>query len=162
MKINQINAGGINGLGEGLININGQDFKHLKEMIKGMSSNQKEGERIENEFLSIRFQMESYLNEEVEMYIPAGGFIEKYLEVIKIKKKDLAAYLGYDDTNLNAVIKGRRKVNTEMAIKLGKIFSINPSIWLHIESKNELLKMLEEKEDFYSDYSLSSLIKKAI
>ncbi len=161
MKIEQINAGGINGLGEGLINVNSQTFQHLKEMIKEMSSSQKEEERIENEFLSIRFQMESYLNEEVEKYTPAGRFIERYLEVIKIKKKDFASYLGYDDTNLSAVIKGRRKVNTEMAIKLGKIFSIDPSIWLHIESKNDLLKTLEEKKAFYSDYSLVDLMKKA-
>ena len=160
MKTDQINAGGINGLGEGLINTNSQDFKHLKEIIKGRSSNQAEGERIENEFLSIRFQMESYLNEDVEQYIPAGGFIERYLEVIKIKKKNFASYLGYDDTNLNAVMKGRRKINTEMAIKLGKIFSVNPSIWLHIESKNDLLKMLEEKEAFYSDYSLADLMRR--
>lgn len=72
MKTDQINAGGINGLGEGLINTNSQDFKHLKEMIKGMSSNQEEGERIENELLYIRFQMESYLNEDVEQQYRNG------------------------------------------------------------------------------------------
>lgn len=66
MKTDQINARGINGLGEGLINTNSQDFKHLKEMIKGRSSNQEEGERIENELLSMRFQEESYLNEDAE------------------------------------------------------------------------------------------------
>ena len=72
MKNDQINAGGINGLGEGLINSDSQDFKHLKEMIKGRSSSQEEGERIENELLSMRFHMESYLNEEAEQLYRNG------------------------------------------------------------------------------------------
>ncbi|MEL7250874.1 MAG: hypothetical protein AAFZ63_02875 [Bacteroidota bacterium] len=162
MRVEQINAGGINGLGEGLINTNSKDFKHLKDMIKSMSNNYNEEQRIENEFLSIRFQMESYLTEEIVSFTPAGRFIERYLEVIKIKKKDFASYIGYDDTNLNAVIKGRRKINTEMAIKLGKIFSVNPSIWLHLESKNELQKTLDEKKTLYSTYSLVDLMRKAV
>ena len=162
MSVKQVNAGGINGLGEGLINTNSKDFKHLQDMIKSMSNNYNEEQRIANEFLSIRFQMESYLTEEIISFTPAGSFIERYLEVIKIKKKDFASYIGYDDTNLNAVIKGRRKINTEMAIKLGKIFSINPSIWLHLESKNELQKTLDEKKTLYSTYSLVDLMRKAV
>ena len=162
MRVEQINAGGINGLGEGLINTNSKDFKHLKDMIKSMSNNYNEEQRIENEFLSIRFQKESYITEEIVSYTTAGRIIERNLEVNKIKKKDFASYIGYDDTNLNAVIKGRRKINTEMAIKLGKIFSVNPSIWLHLESKNELQKTLDEKKTLYSTYSLVDLMRKAV
>ena len=60
-KEKEINAGGINGLGEALVNTNSRDFLELKSMIKKLSSSQSEEERIENGFLSIRFQMESYL-----------------------------------------------------------------------------------------------------
>jgi hypothetical protein len=49
-----------------------------------------------------------------------------------------------------------------MAIKHGKTFRVNPSIWLHIESKNDLLKMLEEKEAFYSDDSLADFMKRGL
>lgn len=72
-----INACGINGLGEELINTNAGDFKALQAMIKKASANQQDQEKIENQFLSIRFQMESYLTEPVESIIPAGQFIEK-------------------------------------------------------------------------------------
>jgi addiction module HigA family antidote len=105
--------------------------------------------------------MESYLNSDIETLIPAGGFIEKYLKVINIKKKDFANYIDYDDSNLSALIRGRRKVNSDMAIKLGKIFSINPAIWLHIESKNELVKEARNKDKSYGKYSLEDLMKKA-
>ena len=59
MKKNEgINAGGINGLGEALINTNSRDFLELKSMIKKRSSTQSEEERMENAFLSVRFQKE--------------------------------------------------------------------------------------------------------
>lgn len=156
-----INAGGINGLGEGLINTNAADFKALQAMIKKAAAEQNDQERIENQFLSIRFQMESYLTEPVDTIIPAGQFIEKYLEIIKIKKKDLATYLGYESSNLSAIINGRRKINSEIAIKLGQIFSLNPAIWLHLESKNELIQTFRNSEKDYSKYSLTDFMKKA-
>ncbi len=47
-----------------------------------------------------------------------------------------------------------------MAIKLGRIFSLDPTIWLHIESKNELAAVLKEKEDAFAHYSLDDLVRK--
>lgn len=155
------NIGGINGLGEGLINTNAQDFKELQSMIKKLSSSQEEEERINNEFLSIRFQMESYLNSATDKVILAGEFIEKYLKVIDVKKKDFAQYIDYEESNLSALLKGRRKINTDIALKLGKIFKINPTIWLHIESKNELILEMQKKEEDYNKYSLQDLLRKA-
>lgn len=155
------NIGGINGLGEGLINTNAQDFKELQSMIKKLSSSQEEEERINNEFLSIRFQMESYLNSATDKVILAGAFVEKYLRVIGVKKKDFAQYIDYEESNLSALLKGRRKINTDIALKLGKIFKINPTIWLHIESKNELILEMQKKEEDYNKYSLQDLLRKA-
>lgn len=155
------NIGGINGLGKGLINTNAQDFKELQSMIKKLSSSQEEEERINNEFLSIRFQMESYLNSATDKVILAGEFIEKYLKVIDVKKKDFAQYIDYEESNLSALLKGRRKINTDIALKLGKIFKINPTIWLHIESKNELILEMQKKEEDYNKYSLQDLLRKA-
>lgn len=57
-----------------------------------------------------------------------------------------------------AVLKGRRKINSELAIKLGQIFKIDPAIWLHIESKNELIRALTH---FNGSFNLSDLLKKA-
>jgi len=53
-----INAGGINGLCEGLINTNSKDFLALKSLIKKISANQSQENIVENEFLAIRFQQE--------------------------------------------------------------------------------------------------------
>jgi len=157
-----INAGGINGLGEGLINTNSKDFLALKSLIKTIAADQSQENIVENEFLAIRFQMESYLNESANEIIQAGEFIERLLKVVHIKKKTFAKYIGYEGANLSALLKGRRKINPDLAIKLGKIFRMNPAIWLHIESKNDLMKELKGKEEIYKHYNLIDLMKKAV
>jgi plasmid maintenance system antidote protein VapI len=154
-----INEGGINGSGEGLVNTNSKEFKYLQRMIKEASMAQSEQQKTENHFLSIRFQMEAYLREETEVIIPAGNFLEQFIEVIQVRKKDFANYIDYEATNLAATLKGRRKINPDMAIKLGRIFNINPALWLHIESKNELKKEIIESKLDYTHYSLQELRK---
>ncbi len=161
MKQNKIiNAGGINGLGESLVNTNSEDFKFLKERIREHYNAQEEKSKIENGLLSVRFQMESYLNSTLESkdIKPAGYFVEKLLKTISISKKQLSEYIDYEYSNFIAVIKGRRKINSDLAIKLGQIFKIDPTIWLHIESKNELISTLTH---FEGSFNLSDLLKKA-
>jgi plasmid maintenance system antidote protein VapI len=154
-----INAGGINGLGKTKIDTSQPDFLDLKAMIQAQSSQQSASQKIENEFLSIRFQMESYVHAETDGVVLAGDFIEKFLKVIQVKKKHFAAYLEYDETNLSALLKGRRKINSDLAIKLGGIFSVNPAIWLNIESKNELIRSEKLKKSSYTRYTLQALLK---
>lgn len=160
MKKNKmINEGGINGLGESLVNLNSSSFKNLQNAIINHSRNQSGPGNIRNNIISLRFQMESYLssdsNEEV---IPAGSFIEKLLKVTGISKKRFADYIDHDYSNLIATLKGRRKINPDLAIKAGKIFGINPAIWLHIESKNELLAYMNSNLA-YDKYRLLELMK---
>lgn len=160
-KQEEINAGGINGLGEGLVNTNSKDFLELKSQIKKLSKNHSQEQEIENRFISIRFQMESYLNSSSRDITKAGDFIEKFLKVIKVKKKDFAHYINWAESNFSDLLKGRRKINSDVALKLGSIFKMSPAIWLHIESKNDLLRELEGKEAEYKKYDLNDLMKKA-
>lgn len=155
-----INEGGINGLGESLVNMNSHDFKFLKELIQKSAETQEEESRIENGLLSVRFQMESYLNASlrIEDINPAGSYVEQLLKVIKVTKKQFAEYIDVDYSNFIAVLKGRRKINSELAIKLGQIFKVDPTIWLHLESKNELMTTLD---DYEGSFTLSDLLKRA-
>lgn len=155
-----INIGGINGLGESLVNMNSKDFKFLNEIIKKNYESQEEETQVENGLLSVRFQMESYLNSDltIENMKPAGFFVENLLKTIRISKKKFSEYIDYEYSNFIAVLKGRRKINSELAIKLGQIFKTDPTVWLHIESKNELLNTLT---DFKGSFSLTDLLRKA-
>jgi len=156
------NRGGINGLGEGLVDQQSSDFKALQEAIQEYAANRSEKQHMEDQFLSIRFQMEAYLNDlNPNRLIEAGAFVEQFLAVIKVKKKHFSKYVGVEESNFSAILKGRRKVNADLAIKLGHIFRLPSEIWLHIESKNELLRTLKKAEQKYADYSLSDLLERA-
>lgn len=159
-KAKAINVGGINGLGESLINTNSSDFRILKEMIKERFESQDAESKIENNLLSVRFQMETYLNDPItpdEIKVP-GLFVEKLLAAVSVNKKQLAEYIDYEYTNLISLLKGRRKINSDLAIKLGQIFKIDPVIWLHIENKNELVKEMSKAKN---NLSLRGLLNKA-
>jgi len=159
-KVKEINVGGINGLGESLINTNSADFRSLKDMIKNSFESQDTENRIENSLLSVRFQMESYINAPItldEIKVP-GLFVEKLLKAVNVNKKQLAEYIGYEYTNLISLLKGRRKINSDLAIKLGQIFKIDPVIWLHIENKNELLQEMSKTKN---TLTLRGLLNKA-
>lgn len=155
-----INEGGKIGSGKGLINQNAQDFKILQEKIKKHAEELDKTELIQNRLLSLKFQMESYLEEEhPKEVISAGQFLEKLVKSLDIKKKTFAAYIDYEESNMSAIFKGRRKINTDLAIKFGEIFSLDPAIWLHIQSKNELLEIIDSEKEKYNKYSLEDLLK---
>ena len=63
-------------------------------------------------------------------------------------------------SNLSKLIKGERPVNYDQALIFGKLFNHNPMLWIEIQAKNELKRLLNVKDKKYSFYSLSDLIKK--
>ena len=155
-----INEGGIIGSGEGLVNQNSREFKELQRMIKERSVGMKESEWIANQLFSIRFQMESYLDTaQPEQLKGAGRFLEEFIAVLKIKKKAFAEYIDYKESNLSAIFSGKRKINTDLAIKFGEIFNVDPVIWLHIQNKNELIETLKENKSKYEKYKLKDLLR---
>jgi len=156
-----INEGGIQGTGEGLVNLNSREFKVLQQLIEQKSGRLEPSEIIKNRILSLRFQMESYLNKEnPSKIISAGAFLKALVEAIGIKQKTFAEYLDYQESNMSAIFSGRRKINTELALKLGEIFEIDPVLLLNIQNKNELLKVNKTDRKAYKKYKLEDLLER--
>lgn len=162
MKKKQIiNEGGIQGLGIGIVNTNSKEFKHLQKTIIEVSKKQTNKQKLENQLFSLRFQMESYLRDDTRKIKEVGSFLKEYVKTLGIKNKIFAEYIGYKESNLSALYKGTRKINIDLALKLGKIFRVDPTLWIHIQSKNELKKMQEENEHAYHKYNIEDLLKNA-
>ena len=156
-----LNEDGINGLGEPLVNTNSSEFKELQDVISKRSLNQSKSKVIENKLLSLRFTMENYLHNNDNSYVEVGWFLKELLRSLEIKNKTFAEYIDFKESNLSALFSGKRKVNFDLALKLGKIFRIDPALWIHIQSKNELIKLKKELRNAYKDYNIKDLIKKA-
>lgn len=160
-KTINIQDGGVNGSGEALVNTNSLEFKELQKQIINKSKKQSKTRVIENKLLSLRFKMESYLQSKDSSSVEVGWFLKEYLKELNIKNKTFAEYIDFKESNLSALFAGRRKINYDLALKLGKIFRVEPSLWIHIQSKNELMKIEKENRKDYQNYNISELIKRA-
>lgn len=69
MSNKNISGGEFNGLGRGIVNVNSLEFKELQKQILAKSQEQSEEQILENKLLSLRFQIESYLESNDERTI---------------------------------------------------------------------------------------------
>lgn len=152
---------GINGLGIGVVNTNSKEFKELQKVIIEKSKKQSKKKILENKLLSLRFQMETYLEQKDNSIIEVGWFLKEFLRELNIKNKTFAEYISFQDSNLSALFAGKRKINIDLALKLGKIFRVDPTLWIHIQSKNELIRLEKENKKEYQRYNIDDLLKKA-
>jgi len=103
-----IAGGEVNGLGKGIVNVNSLEFKALKEQIIAKSQAQSEQQKLEHKLLSLRFQIETYLDRKDDTIIEAGWFLKEYIQSLGIRNKVFAAYVGLKESNLSALYKGTR------------------------------------------------------
>ncbi len=156
-----INPGGINGSGKGVVNTNSKDIKVLRDVIREHAENQSPEDRVKIELFSLKLQMESYINGVTpSKIVSTGTFLKEHLKAIKVKNKVFAKYIDLEESNLSSIIQGRRKINIDLALKLGQVFGLDPNLWLLIQSKNELLQVDEKRILKYQKYRLEELLKK--
>ncbi len=159
-KKTEIEEGRI-GNGSGLINPNSKDFRILREKIREHSSTLSDTERTENQIRGLKYRMESYIQDRSsEELIPAGRFLKELVEIINVPHKEFAAYIGVKNSNLSALYRGTRRINHDLAMKLGHIFTMSPVTWLTVQSKVELLEAGKQSTTDYQQYRLNDLLKK--
>jgi len=134
------------------------EFKDFQALMFNKAKNRSEAQKREIELLSIKFQMQDYLeSEENELKLP-GEFLKEYLKTLGIPQKKFAHYIEINPSNLSKLISGERPINYELAIILGKIFNHDPMLWIEIQAKNELKKIRKTKTRRFSNYSLKDLM----
>lgn len=67
-----------------------------------------------------------------------GEFLKDDLKMLKMSQKTLAKTSGFSTTVINEVIKGKRKVNADMAIKFEEIIGEPASFWMDAQRNYDL------------------------
>lgn len=67
-----------------------------------------------------------------------GAYLKELLEELKISQYRLAKDIGVPAMRINYVVNGKRPVNAELALRLGKYFGQNPRYWLNIQSRYDM------------------------
>jgi len=155
-----INAGGVNGTGEGFVNTNSESFIALRKAVEAHSKTIPGKDKIRYRLISVRLQMETYLKEEnLSEQKSVGHFLKKCIEAMSVKNKDFANYIEIKESNLSAILKGKRRINPELAFTLGSLFKMPPDLWLAVQSKNDLLSFENDKTKF-KKFKLEDFLKK--
>lgn len=149
-----------NGLLTERFDVNSSDFSQFQKILLSKSKTQTKWQKINIELAAIRIQMEDYIksNNKSEPKL-LGEFIKLFLDTLHIRQNKFAHYIDVEPSNLNKVIKGERQINSEIALKIAKIFELDPLLLLEIQVKNDLLKIIRTKSKQIEKYSLKDLVK---
>jgi len=140
---------------------NDEKRKSLSEFILSNSEKQTRERKIRNELLSIKFQIEDYIesnNPSVKLLVL--DFVKLYLKTFNVTQRKLADLFEMQDSNLYKYLRGERKLNPHLVLKLSSFSHLSPEYWLRIEVKNELIEINNEikKNKDYKKYDYLNLL----
>ena len=83
----------------------------------------------------------------IELSTPGEVLKEEFLEPMGITPYALAKGILVDPPRVDAIIKGRRRITADTAIRLSRFFGTTPEFWLNMQSRYDLETLMEEKGD---------------
>lgn len=76
---------------------------------------------------------------------PGEVLREKFLEPLGLNQNQLARALGVPPQRISAIIRGKKDITPETALRLAKYFGTTPFYWLNLQSHYDIEKTKEEK-----------------
>lgn len=71
--------------------------------------------------------------------IPPGEILEEeFLKPLDITQYRLAKDIGVPPRRINEIVKGRRAITADTALRLGRYFRMSPEFWLNLQSHYDL------------------------
>ena len=140
------------------MDINSVDFDNFQAKLLNRSRERSIEQKRNVELLALKYQIEEYLQSDKNEIKLAGAFLKQYLKTLQIKQTRFANYIGLKLSNLSKLLSGERPINYDLALILGRIFDVNPMLWIEIQAKNELDRLEKAKGNNYYNYSLNDLI----
>ena len=63
-----------------------------------------------------------------------GEILKDELKEREIKQKDFALLTGLPQTHLNEIINGKRRINADIALVIGKALQMDAVLWLNLQN----------------------------
>ena len=67
-----------------------------------------------------------------------GAYFKELLDELKLSQYRLAKDLGVPAMRINYVINGKRPVNAELALRLGRYFNQEARYWINLQSRYDM------------------------
>jgi antitoxin HigA-1 len=85
-------------------------------------------------------------NDLIELTTPGEVLKEEFLEPMGITPYALAKAIFVDPPRIDSIIKGKRKITADTAIRLSRFFGTTPGFWMNMQSRYDLELLMEQKE----------------
>lgn len=124
-----------------------EEIAQLKAQAKANAKDRTGEQKIKNELMALQYEMEEYVTNNVApvKLLTLEKVVDEYLDILNIPFRKFAICLETTDGNLKKYLSGERKFNTDLAMKFGYFFHTEPELWLHLQLKNELFQLKNEK-----------------
>ena len=134
-------------------------FNDFQTILLKKSKQRTENQELRINLLTLKYQMEDYLTSDKTEEKSAGEFLKTILKTLQIQQNQFAEYIGLKPSNLSKLIKGERTINYDLALIFSRLFNHEAMLWIEIQAKNELNKLLHAERNKYAVYSLNDLVK---
>ena len=74
---------------------------------------------------------------------------EEFLGPLGITAYQLAKSVGVQQTRIGLIVKGRRGITADTAIRFSKFFGTTPEFWMNLQREYDLRKARAEKKDVF-------------
>lgn len=81
----------------------------------------------------------------IELSTPGEVLKEEFLDPMGITPYALANGIFVDPPRIDAIIKGRRRITADTALRLSSFFGATPGFWMNLQSRYDLETPMEEK-----------------
>jgi addiction module HigA family antidote len=71
---------------------------------------------------------------------------EEFLVPLEMTQKQLALKMDWDPSHLNLLIRGKRGVTAQTALKLARVFKTTPEFWMSLQSNCDLWEALHKEK----------------
>lgn len=75
---------------------------------------------------------------ELEFITPGDVLLAEFMEPLGVSQNQLARDVDVPPSRINAIVRGKRSINADMALRLGKYFKTSAQLWLNLQSHYDL------------------------
>jgi antitoxin HigA-1 len=89
----------------------------------------------------------------IELSTPGEVLKEEFLEPMGISAYALAKSIFVDPPRISEIIKGKRKITADTAMRFAHFFGTTPEFWMNMQSRYDLEVLKERKEEEFNKIS---------
>ena len=76
---------------------------------------------------------------------PGEILLEEFMEPLGLSQNALARALGIDPARINEIVRGKRSISADTALRLARYFGTTAELWMNLQSRYDLEKARETK-----------------